>query len=110
MKHSRAFYYLLISYLLVIGGLFLFSYTQVDLSLTLSQSSIIQTIEKGFQYVGYYQRPLATALFCGLLVLLFALYAGTIMVSIRQKITQSQMWKIVLAISGILLFSYPAAL
>jgi len=48
--------------------LLLFSYTQVDLSLTLSRVSIYQTVEKIFQHVGYYQRPLAASLYIVILI------------------------------------------
>ncbi len=82
--------------------LFLYSYTQVDLSLTLSRMSVFQTLEKTFQYVGWYQRPLATALFILLVVLFFSLYWA----ALRRK--NLQIWKIIIPMAVILLFSYPA--
>jgi len=82
--------------------LFLFSYTQVDLSLTLSRNSIFQTIEKSFQYVGFYQRPLSTALFITLVLIFFILYVLAI------KIKKLPIWKIIIPVSIILVFSYPA--
>lgn len=82
--------------------LFLFSYTQVDLSLTLSQNNIYQMVEKGFQHIGYYQRPVATGLFVALVVLFFVLY----WLAIRAK--KLPLWRIIIPMTVILLFSYPA--
>lgn len=83
-------------------SLFLYSYTQVDLSLTLSRLSIYQTIEKSFQYVGYYQRPLSTALFIALVVIFFVLY------SVALNVKKLSLWPIIIGITIIFLFSYPA--
>lgn len=89
--------YVLCSFLL-----FLYSYTQVDLSLTLSQLSIYQTIEKSFQYIGWFNRPLSTALFVGIVIVLFVLYIW----ALRRRTVA--LWSLVIPISIILVFSYPA--
>lgn len=89
-------------YILSSAALFLYSYTQVDLSLTLSRFSIYQTIEKNFQYIGYYLRPLSTALFVGLVLIFFVLYY----IALRKK--HLRLWKIIVPMTLILLFSYPA--
>ncbi len=89
-------------YIIVSIALFLYSYTQVDLSLTLSRLTIYQTIEKNFQYIGYYQRPLSTALFIGLVILFFVLY----FIALSKK--RLQIWKIIIPMTIILIFSYPA--
>ncbi len=95
---------LFIAYFFGAIALFLFSYTQVDLSLTLSRSSIYQTIEKVFQHIGYYNRPLATGIFVGLVALFFAFYYW----ALRAKLAAPEFRNIVLAVSVILIFSYPA--
>jgi hypothetical protein len=95
---------LFIGYILAAALLFLFSYTQVDLSLTLSRLSIYQTVEKNFQYIGFYQRPLATGMFVGLVVIFFALYVS----ALRTTLTFHGLRRIVIAITLILVFSYPA--
>jgi hypothetical protein len=51
---------LLFFYFIASLSLFLYSYTQVDLNLTLSRVSLWQTIQRAFQYVGYFQRPVST--------------------------------------------------
>lgn len=63
-----------IGYLIVVMGLFLYSYTQVDLNLTLSEWSIWQVIQKFFQNIGYFQRPLSTALYIVIILLLYLFY------------------------------------
>jgi hypothetical protein len=98
-----------ILYIIISLALFLFSYTQVDLNLTLSQVSIFQTIQKSFQYIGFYQRPLATTIFAGIVMLSLAAYCVA-WHRIRQgKLTEKQFWKIVGITTAILVFSYPAA-
>ena len=62
------------SYLILLVGLFVYSFTQVDLSLTLSKLSVYQTIEKSLQYVGFYQRPVSTLIFVVIASLLFLFY------------------------------------
>lgn len=98
-----------IAYLIVSVALFLYSFTQVDLNLTLSQASIFLTIQKSFQYIGYYQRPLSTALFAGLLVVLFGLYVRVLTLVRQGKMGERQLLTIVGITVVILVFSYPAA-
>lgn len=93
---------LFIGYIMASAALFLFSYTQVDLSLTLSRLSIYQTIEKSFQYVGFYQRPLATGIFLLLVSVFFVLYLFAL------KAKQLLIWRIIIPMTVILVFSYPA--
>lgn len=95
-------------YFLVIVALFLYSYTQVDLSLTLSRASIFQTIEKNFQYIGYFNRPLSTYLFCTILGLLFIFYGIFLTLAKKKKISLPLFWKILLPVTAILTFSYNA--
>ena len=89
-------------------ALFLYSFTQVDLSLTLSQASIYQTVEKLFQYVGYFNRPLSTFLYLTIIGTMFALYAITLNLVRKKIIEWSTIWKIVICLSVILFFAYNA--
>jgi len=95
-------------YILVIFLLFLYSYTQVDLSLTLSKVSIFQTVEKSFQYVGYFQRPLATNIYIGLLLLLFIFYGIFLRLSWKNVFNRKQLWILILCTTILLTFSYNA--
>lgn len=89
-------------------GLLLYSFTQVDLSLTLSQVSIWQGIQKSFQYIGYFNRPLSTALFLALIFLMFVLYILTLNLVKRKIFSMKQIWVIVVSLTVILFFSYNA--
>ena len=99
---------LTISYLFLTVCLFLYSYTQVDLNLTISQWSIWQVIQKAFQYIGWFQRPLSTTLYTLLLALFFTCYFAMLQLVKKGKLTQSHFWHLIIPISVILLFSYNA--
>lgn len=86
--------------------LFFYSYTQVDLNLTLSRVNIFQTIQKAFQHIGYFERPLSTGLYVGILAIFFTLYFFAI--SNIQRLSERSFWKIVTTLVIILVFSYPA--
>lgn len=88
--------------------LFLYSYTQVDLSLTLSRASIYQTIEKSFQYIGWFNRPLSTYLYTGIFVLLFFLYFWTMHLVSTKKIPAKTVWITIFVVGIVLVFSYNA--
>ncbi len=96
------------SFLLVILFLFFYSFTQIDLSLTLSQVSIWQLVQKNFQYIGYFNRPLSTGLYIGVLVLMFGYYLWYLKNAIRNKIKLKQLFIIIVLTSLILSFSYNA--
>ncbi len=85
-----------------------YSFTQVDLSLTLSQISVWQAIQKFFQQIGYFNRPLSTILFLAIIGFMFTLYAITLNLIRKGLIEQKLLWKIILSVSVILLLSYNA--
>lgn len=95
-------------YIFTVVALFLYSYTQVDLSLTLSRVSIWQYIEKAFQYIGYFQRPLSTGVYIGILLLLFFCYALFIRVIHQKQMSRKEIWGIILFTAILLTFSYNA--
>ncbi|MDO8659329.1 MAG: glycosyltransferase family 87 protein [Candidatus Parcubacteria bacterium] len=105
---KKIFPFLSVSYILVIFGLFLYSYTQVDLNLTLSQWSIWQVIQKWFQNIGWFQRPLSTALYTFILFLLVIHYFLFLWLIKKNKLSLGQFWRIVIPASIILLFAYNA--
>lgn len=88
--------------------LFLYSFTQVDLSLTLTQLSFWQVIQGAFQQIGYFQRPLSLTIYLVVFGLLFALYLFTLNLVKKRKITRKQLFAIIIAISVILFLSYSA--
>lgn len=95
-------------YLLLVTCLFLYSYTQVDLNLTLSELSIWQVIQKSFQQIGWFARPLSTAIYITLLLLLSIFYIFILKLVQKNNITIRQFWQLVIPVSVILLFSYNA--
>ena len=107
-KKKRSTVFLFVGF--VISGflLFFYSYTQVDLSLTLSSAGILQSIQKAFQSIGYFQRPLATTIFVGITTLMFGLY-GLLLRQIQKGLwTRKELWKLILVLTTILVFFYPA--
>lgn len=98
------FGYVLFSFLLL-----LFSYTQVDLNLTLSQASIWQVIQRAFQHIGYYQRPFATGVYSAIVIGMFASYLLLISEIQKGMVNKKALWKCIYGVCAVLIFSYPAA-
>ncbi len=96
------------SYLVIILGLFFYSFTQVDLSLTLSQVSIFQTVQKIFQQVGYFNRPVSAVLFLFLIILMFSYYIYFLYQAYRKRINKKDLAIIVFTTGVLLTFSYNA--
>ncbi len=96
------------SYIATITVLFLYSFTQVDLSLTLSKFSIYQTLEKSFQYLGFFQRPFSAIIFSAILFLLFIFYLLFLYFAKGKKIQPKQMKILILLTFVLLVFSYNA--
>lgn len=96
------------SFFVVIFALFFYTFTQIDLSLTLSQASVWQTIQKNFQYIGYFNRPLSTAIYLLILSLMFVYYILFLKKAIRNKIKIKDFGILILLTSIVLAFSYNA--
>lgn len=95
-------------YVIASLALFLYSYTQVDLNLTLSTANIWQHIQKAFQYIGYYERTFSTVIYLCILVFLYGLY-GIVLRKIRTgTVTVHGVWRIVFCLCIVLVLSYPA--
>lgn len=98
-----------VSYLLIIFCLFLYSFTQVDLGLTLTRWPLWQeTIQKFFQHIGYFNRPLSTILYISIIFLLFCFYALFIKRAKDREISRKELWGVIILTSIILTFSYNA--
>ena len=95
-------------YILVAILLFLYSFTQVDLGLTLTRLSIWTDIQRGFQSIGYFQRPLSTYLYLGLVVLLFAYYGFFLYLTSKNRLTHRTFWIVLFSVTAFLTFSYNA--
>lgn len=88
--------------------LLLYSFTQVDLGLTLNQTSLWQDIQRSFQYIGYFNRPLSTYLYSGLILVFLSLYIITLRLARDGDVTKKDILRMVLIVSSILLLSYNA--
>lgn len=97
------------AYIILAVCLLLFSYTQVDLNLTLSRVSVWQEIQKSFQHIGYYNRPLSTFFYVGIIVAMYGLYGYLVHQAYRERLRVYDIWKIIIFVVIILACSYPAA-
>lgn len=104
--NNKLFRIIFVSYLISAIALFLYSYTQVDLNLTLSRLSIWQTIQKSFQEVGYFERPLSAFLYLVILAAFYILYYLTL--KFIKKFSKKEIWILIITVSALLFASYPA--
>jgi len=95
-------------YILTIVFLFLYSFTQVDLNLTLSQFSLWQIAQKFFQHIGYFNRPLSASFYIIIVLLLFGLYTFFLYLASKNKISKKRVWFLTIISTVILSFSYNA--
>ena len=100
--------FLTLGWLAAVFGLFLYSFTQIDLGLTLTQISFWQTIQTNFQYIGYFNRPLSTNLFLGMMFLLTLFYLLFLRQGEKGGLKKKLVWRLVFLTAFVLLFSYNA--
>lgn len=84
-----------------------FSYSYVDLNLTLSQSPIIVSAINTLQGLGYYNRPIATVIYIFLLVTAFSFYLINIKLFAKSKIGVKYLATTTIVNTFILFFAYP---
>lgn len=97
-----------IFFIFIVISLFLYSFTQVDLNLTLSHISLWYAIQDFFQNIGYFNRPFSTLLYILIILSLFIFYFFILKLADKNKFSLKSFWQIVIISSLILLFSYPA--
>lgn len=95
-------------WLAVVFSLFLYSFSQVDLGLTLTQLDFWQSLQTSFQYLGYFQRPLSTQIYLAILTALFAFYFLILRAVGQKQFSARKIWFLVLATAGILWLAYNA--
>lgn len=108
MRESKIGTYITILYCFASVALFLYSYTQVDLNLTLSRVSLWQIVQKKFQYIGFYMRPTSAYIYLGILAVFFILYFIALRLIEKNYISKQKLWHIIGIVTIILIFSYPA--
>ncbi len=99
---------IIIGWLATIIALFFYSFVQIDLGLTLTRASWWQTTQKVFQQIGYFQRPLSTGLYLGILISLFTFYCLMLRTIQRRKLDRRQVWRLIFLTAGILWLAYNA--
>ncbi len=99
---------LFVGWTLVAFALFLYSFTQIDLSLTFSSASIWQDIQKSFQYIGYFKRDTSTYIFSAIAALWIIQYGLTLLLVHKGLITRRQVWAIIGVVTAVLFTSYNA--
>lgn len=95
-------------YPILIISLFLYSLTQIDLNLFLFKFSWWISIQRFFQNIGYFQRPLSAAIYISILILLFISYLSYLFLVHKKNIEEKEIWKFIIFSSIILTFSYNA--
>jgi hypothetical protein len=99
---------LFLTYFLTLIGFFVYSFTQVDLSLTLSKLSVYQSIEKSLQQIGFYQRPLSTVIFIIIAGLLFIFYVMFLYLAKKGQLKLKTLVILTAVTAVILAFAYNA--
>lgn len=97
-----------LGWLATIVCLFLYSFSQIDLGLTLTRLSFWQIIQKKFQYLGYFQRPLSTKIYLALIVFLFFFYFLILKAVKKDKVNSQSLWRLILLTAVILWLAYNA--
>jgi hypothetical protein len=97
-----------ILFILFVVFLFLYSFTQIDLSLTLSRSPLWIPVQDFFKAIGYFKRPLSTQLYLAIFFGLSLLYVFLLYGAHEKKITNKQAFFLIGVTVMILLFSYNA--
>ena len=102
----RKFLLLVTCYLLPVALFTVYSYTQVDLNLTLSSNPVYQSIQHKLTQLGYFNRPLSTIIFFFLVLSFTFLYF--LVLKLRRNFSINQLWTLLFALCFLLFISYPA--
>ena len=109
LKHfSRGEKKLLFFYVFLLLGVFIYSFTQIDLSLTFSRIEFLQQLVRSFQYVGYFNRPLSAYIFIFLLITMLSFYLYCLIKAYAGKLSRTYVWVLVGITACVLTFSYNA--
>jgi len=98
---------LFIVYGLLFIALLIYSFSQVDLNLTLNQNRLYLSFQKNLTQLGYFNRPLSTGIYLILVASLFIIYCS-LFIFLRKKLLGKKGILILVILTLVLLFSYPA--
>lgn len=88
--------------------LLFYSFTQIDLGFNLPNIPLWVSLQKSMQQIGYFNRPLSTALYIGLLALLFGYYVFFLRLAKHKKLDTRTFWILLITVTAILTASYNA--
>lgn len=86
----------------------IYTYTQVDLNLTLWNNSNYQRIQQILLWIGYFNRPLSSLIYVALLISLFFCYISLLVMNTFSHLSLSRLKLFLVGSSLLLFFSYPA--
>ena len=89
-------------------ALTIYSYTQIDLNLTLSANPIYQYIQKQLILLGYFQRHQSAFIYSLIQIILFGLYFYVIKQVLNNRLNLHQIIKLISLVSLLAVLSYPA--
>lgn len=95
-------------YFIILIFLTIYSYTQVDLNLTISSIPLFQSFQKPLINLGFFNRPLSSLFFLIITSFLFLIYGYYLLRLKKDTLMQSKIWWVIIISSAILFFSYPA--
>lgn len=105
---SKKSVWLTLFYSLTLVLLVLFSYTQVDLNLTISSNPIYQRAQQFLTYIGYFRRPSASFLYLTILAGLYITYSIILKMASRKNFSLGFLWQVIGLSMIFLFFAYPA--
>ncbi len=97
-----------ILYFLVLFSLFIYSFTQIDLNLTLSSNQTYQIIQSQLITLGYFDRSSSAFIFSSLILLMGGFYFFFIISAKNRLLSENRINKLILLSILILIFAYPA--
>jgi len=100
--------FVVFGWITVVFFLFVYSFTQIDLGLTLTRLSFWHIIQTRFQQIGYFNRPVSTVLFILIIFMLYVLYFVILNQVRKGNLTGKIVWRLIIFTAVILWFSYNA--
>lgn len=85
-----------------------YTYVFVDVNLTLSSWSLYQSVQQQLLQLGYFQRNISVGIYTAFLIILFGFYLFAIRLVLNHRLSEKAIWKLLIIVSGILVFAYPA--
>src|SRR3989344_8961387 len=94
--------------IITVFGLVIYTYSQIDLNLTLFSFPSYQYIQNQLILLGYFNRPLSTLFFLLIISTAFLLYGVVLKTCSSGKIQSKFIYGAIVAVSLLCIFSYPA--